>query len=283
MHQVSMIRVLQRATTHAIGMKHTLITLAVSVGIVVTAPAAEIAALVDLPGGFIIGAHSEGRWLKSEDAGKALKQGIPYRVFSLNGELGKATGGKVEQNPDFEDIWMQPLTPEPESKAIGVSASWNPQPRKARSADTTQEVYIAAARDFIVSQGIAKPVVKITQLLRVDLDADGEDEVLLSATHYPKRDGGMVNAASAGNYSFVLLRRVVNGKVRTDLVEGEFYPKKKVFNAPNRYEVSGLLDLDGDGRLEVIIESQYYEGGATTVWRLGASKIEKVLEIGWGA
>lgn len=260
--------------------------LILSIALTATLPvtAADLTAFIDVPECFVIGAHSDGKWLTSETAGKALKPGAAYRLFSLTGEIGKATGGKAEPNPDVcPDVWMQQLTPATEQRAIAVSATWNPQPRKARSTDTTQEVYVNAARDFIISQGIQKPLVTITQILRVDLEGDGEDEVLLSATHYPRRDGGMVTAASAGDYSFVLLRRVVNGKVKTDLIEGEFYPKSKVFNAPNRYEVSGLLDLDGDGRLEIIIESQYYEGGATTVWKLGKTKLEKVLEIACGA
>ncbi len=156
-------------------------------------------------------------------------------------------------------------------------------PRTARASDKTQAVYVKAAHDFLVSNGIAKPVVKITQLLRIDLDGDGEDEVLLSATNYPGEPGESPQSAVAGNYSFVLLRYLVDGKAQTKLIEGEFYPKASESQTPYRYEVSGLLDLDGDGRLEVIVYSAYYEGATVTVWRFGAGKLHKVLEIGCGA
>ena len=65
----------------------------------------------------------------------------------------------------------------------------------------------------------------------------------------------------------MLLRRVVDGKVQTKLIDGEFYPKASESQTPYRYEVSGLLDLDGDGRLEIIIYSAYYEGATVTVWQ----------------
>ena len=81
----------------------------------------------------------------------------------------------------------------------------------------------------------------------------------------------------------MLLRRVVDGKVQTKLIEGEFYPKASESQTPYRYEVSGLLDLDGDGRLEIIVYSAYYEGATVTVWRCDAPKLKKVLEIGCGA
>ena len=248
------------------------------------ARAADVASFLELPEGFIIGGRSKSGWLNSEAAGKALKTGAQYRLFSLNGEAGKITAGKAMPNPDVcPDVWMHELTPETDKPFIGVSTQWDPAPRKAKQTDTTQPVYIKAAADFLATQGIAKPVVKITQILRIDLEGDGEDEVLLSATHYPNKEGGMVTSASVGNYSFVLLRRVVGGKVQTSLVEGEFYPTAKEFNAPNRYEVSGLLDLDGDGKLEIIVHSAYYEGAATSVWQLGKNGLKRVLEIGCGA
>jgi hypothetical protein len=93
----------------------------------------------------------------------------------------------------------------------------------------------------------------------------------------------------AGNYSCVLLRRVVAGKLETQLVEGEFFSKAYVssdqssFNAPNAYKVIAVLDLDGDGKMEIVIGSRYYEGEATTIYRAGPEKIEQLLSVGCGA
>ena len=239
---------------------------------------------VQLPTGLVIGAYAEGKWLPSEPAGKALAPGKKYRLFNLTGEIGTAVGGKVGPNTDVcPDLWEQTLEPTTEKHAIAVAAPWNPIPRIARASDKSQEVYLNAARDFLVGKGIAKPVVKITQLLRVDLEGDGEEEVLLSATHYPGEEGESPHYPEAGNYSFVLLRRVVDGKVQTKMIEGEFYRKASETQTPYRHEVSSLLDLDGDGRLEILIYSGYYEGASVAVWRLKSGKLHKVLEIGCGA
>lgn len=85
----------------------------------------------------------------------------------------------------------------------------------------------------------------------------------------------------------VLLRRVVAGKVETQLIEGEFYPKAYTktpeFNAPNAYKMIAVLDLDGDGKMEVVIASQYYEGEAMTIYRCHPKKIEALLSAGCGA
>ena len=249
-----------------------------------SAKSADLPTFVDLPSGLIIGAHAGGKWLSSEQAGKALEPGRKYRLFTLTGKTGDAVGGKAAPNAEVcPDVWEQTLQPATEKSAIALAVPWNPMPRTAKASDKTQELYVKAARDFLVGKGIAKPVVKITQLLRIDLDGDNDDEVLLSATHYPGEEGESPSQAEAGNYSFVLLRRVVDGKVQTKLVDGEFYPKASESQTPYRYEVSGLLDLDGDGRLEIIIYSAYYEGATVTVWRFGEGKLHKVLEIGCGA
>jgi len=249
-----------------------------------SAKSADLPTFVDLPSGLIIGAHAGGKWLSSEQAGKALEPGRKFRLFTLTGKTGDAVGGKAAPNAEVcPDVWEQTLQPATEKSAIALAVPWNPMPRTAKASDKTQELYITAARDFLVGKGIAKPVVKITQLLRIDLDGDGADEVLFSATNYPGEPGESPPSAAAGNYSFVLLRHVVDGKVQTKLIDGEFYAKASQSQTPYRYEVSGLLDLDGDGRLEIIIYSAYYEGATVTVWRFGEGKLHKVLEIGCGA
>ena len=91
----------------------------------------------------------------------------------------------------------------------------------------------------------------------------------------------------AGSYSMVLLRRVVAGQVETQLVQGEFYPKAYVssdssFNAPNAYSVIAVLDLDGDGKMEVVVASNYYEGAETTIYRCDPKKVEALFSLACG-
>jgi hypothetical protein len=76
-----------------------------------------------------------------------------------------------------------------------------------------------------------------------------------------------------------MLRRVTAGKVQTQLVAGELYSGTDASNAPNIYKVAAVLDLNGDGKLEVIVHSFYYEGGDTTIYRCEPDKIEVALSV----
>jgi hypothetical protein len=254
---------------------------------VVSMNAAEPVTFIELPYRYVIGGHANGKWLDTENAGKTIQPGTDFRICTLKGEQGKLTVKKSAPMDDVcMDIWMAETDAESDMdlRGVAIAADWNPMPRAVKAGGTTLEVYVNAVGEVLITQGIRKPVVKITQHLRVDLNGDGEDEVLLSATHYPaaEGEGSAPTSAGEGNYSFTALRRLIGGKVVTQILEGEFYERATEFSAPNVHEVGAVLDLDGDGKMEIVLHSQYYEGGATTVWQLGAKEAKRVLEIACG-
>jgi hypothetical protein len=88
--------------------------------------------------------------------------------------------------------------------------------------------------------------------------------------------------ANPGDYSLVFLRRVVKGKVVTSLIEGDFFPKGLAFGAPGEQRVGAVLDLNGDGVMEIVLFGRYYEGDWVTAYRLEGDKLIKIFSAGCG-
>ena len=254
--------------------------------------AADLHPILEVQSGYLFGAISDGKWIKADEAAKLIDDETTYRVYGLTQALGEAKAGKPKpEEAPCEETLAVSLSPQPEKGVIAIAAPWNALPRKPKVIDTTQKAYVEAVRDFLKTKGIEQPEVKIDNILRVDLDGDGEEEVLISATNYFSKDDSVPMRSRAASYSMVLLRRVVAGKVETQLIVGEFYPKaypkaaqeEGRFDAPNAYKVIAVLDLDGDGKMEVVVASDYYEGEATTIYRCDPKKVESLLSVGCGA
>ena len=250
--------------------------------------AADLHPIVEVQSGYLFGAISDGKWIKADETAKLIGDETTYRVYGLTQALGDAKGDKPKLAQDCGETLAVTLSSKPEKGVIALAAPWNALPRKPQASYTTQQVYSDAVRDFLKTKGIEQPKVKIENILRVDLDGDGEDEVLISATNYFSKDDRVPMRSPAGSYSMVLLRRVVAGKVETQLVDGEFHTKAYVrkndsVDAPNAYKVIATLDLDGDGKMEVVVGSNYYEGEAITIYRCDPKKVEAVLSVACGA
>ena len=263
---------------------HTMKPLAVLLFLSTTAMAADLHPIVEMGTDYLFGGSADGKWIKAEKAAKTMKGRTAFRVFGLTQEIGKATGGKPKsaKAEACSDMLTVSLSPEPKEGVMALSAPWNALPRKPQIADPTQQVYVDAVREFLESRRISDPKVKITRILRVDLDGDGEEEVLINATNYFTKDNDVpMDAPAHGSYSIVLLRPVVAGKVQTELVAGEVYAKDES-NTPNVYEIPAVLDLNGDGKLELIVHSHYYEGAETTIYDCSGGKCKAVLSVDCG-
>jgi ribosomal protein L18E len=170
------------------------------------------------------------------------------------------------------------------SNYIGVAGKWNPMPRPAILESTSSPIYRNAVVAQLRKKGIRRPRVNITKIVRVDLDGDGVTEVIVNATHVNRWESGSITPnANAGDYSIVMLRKVANGKVYTIMLDEEYHTKYTKFSAPNEYSLSAVLDLNGDGVMEIVVAGAYYEGNWKTVYSIQGIKAVNVLGCGCGA
>lgn len=237
--------------------------------------------VVDARTGYLLGATQGGRWIAAEQAAGRIRAGERYRVYGGQRLAGQSTGTRPRSiGEPCEKTFRVSLSPAREGAEVAVGGGGSAVPRPVTRLDPSSAVYRSAVREILQRNGIRNPVVRITRIVRADLEGDRRDEVIVAASYAASATD--VASSKAGDYSVLFVRRVVAGQVRTIMLEEEYHPRAATFNAPNTFSLRGVYDLDGDGRYEVVGHSSYYEGAATTVYRVGQSGKEELLVAGCG-
>ena len=239
--------------------------------------------IIDVEHGYLIGAIHSGKWLEPMESTNSVKHGAKLPVYGVTGKIGTVETVKLDaENEPCPDRPIVRLNPRKvKNGGVAFAASWNPLPRKIESIDAKQKQHVDLVREFLHERGLRDPVAHVSQIFRVDLDGDGHDEFVISATHYKNGDE-IPDESSPNTYSFVAVERFIDGKPKIELVDGEFYPKAKADAAPNKFEIAALLDLNGDGKIEIVLRSAYYEGDEISVYQYLPSGVKKVLSVGCG-
>lgn len=254
------------------------------------APSGRVNCIVDLPGGIdsalLLGGWDGSKWVSDKRFHSTVKGGERYRFYTLGRKIGEAGGSKPELSEASGDAWRITIKNRPAepSDMIGMTGSWNPQPRTA-TVLRASPVYEQAVATLLKNKGIGGTKANITRIVKVDLDGDGSYEVIISAAclRWAENFGDASHAAQKGDYSFVILRRVRGGRAETDLLVGDFYPRQVKDTTPNLHEIAGVMDLNGDGRMEIVVRWQYFEGGGADVFDVGRGRPAKVLAAADGA
>lgn len=239
--------------------------------------------IVDGFSGFLLGGSHNGQWLDAFSVMPSLQDGErPYQLYAGSQFLGQING-RPPLAPGQGPCGGTPLvsfSPERDlSGQVGLVARWEAAPRQPQPLPLDTAVYQQAVAAFLQMQGIPEPDVQLTSINRVDLEGDGVDEVLITAARLSGLGQGLPSAA-AGDYSIVLLRKVVNETVITIPIAIKLFPEAIELADPVQYNILALLDLNGDGKLEIVLEGWYYEGRFVTVYESINQDVQSVLTVG---
>ena len=236
--------------------------------------------------GWLLGGFSQGKWLSAQDTAKTLQGGELYQLCTLTQALGRGRGSKPKYNPSVEvgpdfGITFKP-SPKNKGPVVAVGSRWNAMPRLPQLVTENLQPYVEAAKEILKSKGIAEPQVNLTQVIEIDLDGDGVNEVLVCARRFTMPH--LSDVLKDGDYSMVFLHKPDKGTGRNILIAGQF----QTVSRPEpglalTYQVTGLVDANGDGVMEIMVNYTYYEGGGARLYQLKGDKVELVLGEDWGA
>lgn len=238
-------------------------------------------AVIALSSNCLIGGTTAGRWIDAIRMAELLKGGERYRLFGVKGFIGEVRGEKPKAAPPEEepcsDLREVSVNPSPDKDAsIAIGGQWNALPRPVQVLSNSIAAYRDVLARVLAQNGIKSSDAAPAQTLRVDLDGDGTMEVLIAASNH----SGLATAAKAGDYSVVLLQKIVKGAVRSIPVVSQYHQTAKEFAAVDQYRIVAVLDVDGDGKMEIVVHGHFYEGDWTTIYSVAGEKMQEVMTCG---
>lgn len=254
--------------------------------------------------GFLLGGTINGKWIDAEKIAEKITGNENYKICSLNSVIGEFKGKKVEwvDGPGYypyidlsgarEKFGIKNDSYDIHGyvgsfdKLIGISCDWDPLPSKPIALDVDNKIYRKIVSDLLKQNGLDISDPNILQILKLDIDNDGQDEIFITASNltFP-----MKTMVEKGMYSAIVARKIIDGKARNFVLES--FVQTKTIKAsdptadhtPYTYYVPFILDADGDGKMEVFVQGKYYEGDWFTVYKFINNEFKKVLYYGVGA
>ena len=232
------------------------------------------------------GAYFPGKGFRTDVQSKwALYPGVRWQIFGLDGagpQIASDKGAK-EDVPVGYTAQLRSAVPGggPMKPFLAIAnASPDDQPRLPRAQSLNQEMYQRVAAGLLRSKGLNIQRARLTQLMRIDLNGDGVEEVLMAASSRP--DYGRTPEEKKGDYSLLAIRYVDNGVVRARILDYNISKRNLIFSAPGYFEFMTFVDIDGDGPMEIVGANGYYEGNGFEAWKFDGKTTKSVMFAGWG-
>lgn len=236
----------------------------------------------------LIGATQGTKWVNAETIDIKKKSFPDSQIYSEGKQIGTI---KSPHFSDQNEPCMENKDLENKIKPVGYASSkkYKPSDASFELLDTHSKVYLDNLGDYLKKNNFKNPPIKIKQLIRTDMNNDGQKEVIIvgsNLTYYKpeaaKQSLVLKPRPEGNNYSVALLRKIVKGKVQTEILWSDlFYGNAELIQ--NDYKILGIRDLNGDGLKEIIFNTSYYEGSATGIIDLSQPKAKQVLSCGCGA
>lgn len=225
----------------------------------------------------------DGGWFDAESEGALpVVGGEDYQTIVLDSVAATTGGPQTTVCEPLELLGVELADPEllgtlPGPYGVAISAPWALQPHLFEVLDD-DGTYAGFAAELLAARGLNVPDPVIKQLVRTDLEGDGVNEVLVIA-----EDVTPGYLLEPGDYSLAFMRKVVEGDVQTAILgDTVVHDEGGVYGGA--YTYGGVADLDGDGRMEIILDSAYFEGFSVSVFEYANDDLGPllVLETGCG-
>lgn len=223
-------------------------------------------------------------WLQVDDATSLPVAGGEEYQIALIGMEARTTGSGEEllceplNNPGVTLADEEMLGDFRGPLGVAISANWVLTPHLVE--ETTDDgAYATVASELLADRGLNVPNPVIKQVIRFDLEGDGVNEVVVVAEDVPDD-----LFAEEGDYSIAFLQKVVEGDVATSVIGESVVLEPAEGETPFvlSFTVAAIADMNGDSRMEIVLDAAYYEGVGIEVWEYVNDDIGPLAQISAG-
>lgn len=230
----------------------------------------------------LLGGYHEGKWSTPSDVFGILSQKEIYKIYSLNSFIGEAAATEYlidKENTDLVHIDVKPK--EDISEYTAISCDWDALPRTPIKQSNESEVYEEYVKQILQDNGLTDDIpINIKQNIRVDFEGDGIDEVIIMAENVSPLTGYLKN----NDYSFLVVRKLINNVVENIYIAKDIVQTDNDFieSIALTYTVKSIIDTNGDGIMELLVEIAYYEGVSYELYEIRNDGSNLLMSYGFG-
>lgn len=248
----------------------------------------------------VLGGYADGQWLTHSGAAAYCEGALTFYRYNLAGLVDTVESSGVTPNDNYGFVWSHTLymgddeyddlgsytlevphleygdyAIDPLSLTYMFTIPPERLPVITLISDTAP--YLPAVQQRIdanLGAGAAAPVIRTA--ISADIDGDGLQEVIINADNC----AGSEDSPEGNIYSFVLLLESDGSLLPIE----EFYAA----NTGNEYEeaeliiAASVIDLDGDGIHEIIIDNSAYEAWWAEVMKYDGHSLTEMMSYGTG-
>ncbi|TYQ16979.1 UNVERIFIED_CONTAM: hypothetical protein Cloal_3570 [Acetivibrio alkalicellulosi] len=230
---------------------------------------------------FLMGGYKNGEWISLEYVEQHIKGNEIYKIYDFNKLLGTGTGeGVTILDPILTKMIYIDAEFELPNDYIAINGSWNIIPRQIKF-QNDDSYFIELVNDILFENDINSVSATITQIYQVDLNGNGNEEILIMASNIDELGA----TYKKGTYSMVFINKEINGISERLFLEGDFYAIDGEYSdgGPISYEIVGIADLNNNNSMEVIVKYKYFEGFGYNIYEIKDNQANVVLSNGIGA
>jgi len=239
----------------------------------------------------VLGSYSDNGWINDEyEIAEFLSGDEQYTLYGVNNSFGVYKGSaavetavitqEVDLHKESELVNVFAINDlSSESVVVAIEGEWNSQPREVVELDLSNVDFIVGKLEQYGYSEINYEYENLKYIYEIDLDGDGSTEVIVFESNIDDSNYHDFELKMSRYNKLNVLRKNDYGLENLVAINETFNPEEYWYQM---HTGMNFLDLNGDGKIEILVESIASEASLLSVFEIIENNIEEVLSCYYG-